>query len=78
MEPLSLVDSIVVIAAIVGTTQAFKVAFPDRVQGIVTVLIAAVLGLLAGFGHVLGLSAIEGLFYGLSAVAAHTLSPSSK
>lgn len=73
MDTVNIVDTIVVIGAIVGTTQALKVGFPDKFQGIVVVLTAVVLGLLAGFGHLLGLTPIGGLFYGLAAVATHTL-----
>lgn len=73
MEPLNLIDSAIVIGAITGTTQALKVAFPDKVHGIITVLVALTLGALAGMGGLLGLDLIGGIFYGLSTVALHTL-----
>ena len=73
METQSLVDSAIIIAAIVGTAQALKIAFPEQFHGIVLVLTALVLGLLAGFGGLLGLTPISGIFYGLAAVATHTL-----
>jgi len=69
----SIIDSVIVIGGIVGATQALKVAFPEQFQGIVVIITAIVLGLLAGFGHLLGLDPIGGVFYGLAAVAAHTL-----
>lgn len=69
----SLIDAGIILGAIVGTTQALKVAFPEQFQGIVVVLTAVILGLLAGFGGLLGLTPIAGVFYGLAAVATHTL-----
>jgi len=59
-------------AAIVGIVQGVKSLVP-QVNGIVTVILAAVLGLLAGFAGMGGLNWLTGLAIGLAAVGTTTL-----
>lgn len=79
METLPLVTTAVVLAAIVGTVQAIKPFFDpklstaERTYAVLVPVIAALLGLLAGAGHLVGLTPIAGMFYGLAAVGAHAV-----
>lgn len=79
METVNLIDSALIIGAIIGTIQIIKPFFDptlspsERRYAIAIPVIAALLGALAGYDHLLGLDVIGGIFYGLSAVAAHTL-----
>jgi len=59
-------------AAIVAIVQAIKFALPDKVSGIVTIAVAAVLGLIAGLLELAGLDWVTGLAVGLAAVGVIT------
>jgi len=59
--------------AIVGTLKALKLSqYGDKVSGLVTVAVAALLGLIAGLGGLEGLNWVSGLMTGLAAVGAIT------
>jgi Kef-type K+ transport system membrane component KefB len=73
MDASSLITSASVVLAIVGTTESVKQFRDSGFVGVITPLVAAALGLLAGYGHLLGLSPIQGVFFGLAAVGSHTL-----
>ncbi len=57
--------------AIIGAISALKMT--GKVSGWVTIAIAVVLGGLAGFGEVEGLTIITGILTGLAAVGASTI-----
>jgi len=59
--------SVQVSAAIIAVTEAIKRVFP-QVSGIVTIIVAAVLGVLAGLAKIDGLDWLSGLITGLVAV----------
>lgn len=71
---VSPIDAILVTTAIVGTVESIKQFRDNGFVGIITPVIAAALGFLAGYGHLLGLNPIEGVFFALAAVGTHTLS----
>lgn len=60
--------------AIVGTLQGLKLSqYGEKVQGVVTVLVAALLGLLAGLSGLDGMTPVTGLLTGLAASGAVTV-----
>lgn len=63
---------ITVVTAIVAVTQLVKKLAPS-VSGWLTVVVAAVIGALAGYFGVEGLTVAAGLTAGLSAVGVHTV-----
>jgi len=64
---------ITVAAAIIAVVKQLKDSFPN-IQGIVTMFVAAVLGGLAGYFHVQGLtSIISGILLGIAAVGTMTV-----
>ena len=61
------------VLSIIGTLQALKLSqYGKKVSGLITVAVAASLGLLAGFGHIEGLGIVSGLLSGLAAIGAVT------
>jgi len=63
-------QNITLVAAVIAVTEAIKRQFP-QVSGIITILVAAVIGLIAGFVNFQGLDPISGAVLGLSAVGVH-------
>ncbi len=59
--------SVSVSAAIIAVTEAIKRTVPS-VNGIVTIIVAGVLGILAGLAKIDGLDWLSGLVTGLTAV----------
>ena len=59
--------SVIVSGAIIAVVEATKITVP-QVKGIVTILLAAVLGVLAGLAKIDGLDWLSGLITGLVAV----------
>lgn len=65
-------SQITIIAAIIAITGRLKEAFPE-INGLVTLLVAMVLGGIAGFFHVQGTSNLfEGILLGVAAVGTVT------
>ena len=60
------------VAIIIGLVQAIKTNFP-KVNGIVTVLVAVILGGVAGYFNLEGLTILTGVYCGLGAVGLVTL-----
>ena len=67
-----MIGSVEIVAAIVAAVQAVKILAP-KVNGAITILVAAVLGALAGYQHLAGLDVVSGVVLGLSAVGVHTV-----
>ena len=68
-------DIVVLGAAIVAVTEIIKRIVPDKkVQGVVTIIVAAVIGGLAGLGDVEGyegITVLEGIIIGLGAAGTY-------
>ena len=62
----------IVVGAIIAIIQFLKAYVPQVNNGI-TIIIAAVLGGLAGLFHVNGIDVASGIFLGLAAVGVHTV-----
>lgn len=66
---------LVTISAIIAITQWIKLAFPN-VAGWVTILVATVIGLLAGLANFEGLNPLSGVMNAWAAVGVHTVASS--
>lgn len=65
-------ESITLLAAIIAITKQIKESFPF-VNGFATMLVAIVLGGLAGYFKIEGIDIYHGVLLGISACGAHTL-----
>ena len=63
----------IVVGAIIAVVQFLKTYVP-QVQGGVTIIIAVIIGGLAGLFHINGIDVVTGIFLGLAAVGIHTVS----
>lgn len=59
-------------AAIIAVTQLIKQIFPAQISGALTIIVAVVLGALAGYAKIDGLTILTGVFAALAAVGVHT------
>ena len=67
-------ETVQITGAIIAITQVIKSVVPnEKVNGPVVIIVAAVLGLLAGVGAVNGLTPLSGLITGLAASGAVSL-----
>lgn len=65
-------NAVVTVAAVIAVTEAIKTIVPAKIDGIVTMIIAVVIGAVAGFFNVEGLNVATGIIVGLGAVGTHT------
>lgn len=64
-------DTLTVSAAIIAVTEAIKRSFP-KINGLITMAVALILGIAAGYFHLQGLDLVSGAMAGLAAVGVHT------
>jgi hypothetical protein len=61
-------ETISLTAAIIGATAAIKQVFPEKVYGFVTIIVAVLLGLIAGLTGFQDLTWVTGIFSAFIAV----------
>jgi len=59
-------------ASVIAIVEAVKIKFP-QVQGYWTILLSAVIGLIAGYFKIGGLDIVSGLILGLGATGTHAV-----
>lgn len=69
---MELAQSTLLVAALVGATSAVKAAFGNAVEGYITILVTVILGLIAGFSGVNGLTPLTGILYAFAATGVVT------
>lgn len=62
----------IVVGAIVAIVQFLK-TYVSQVNGGITIIVAVVIGAIAGLFHVNGIDVTSGIFLGLAAVGVHTV-----
>jgi uncharacterized membrane protein len=65
--------AVLVITAVIAVTSLFKQINTKDWDGVLTILVAVVIGLVAGLNHFEGLTVVQGLLDALAAVGIHTV-----
>jgi len=60
-------DQVILASSIIAVTEVLKRLLPQAINGWVTIVVAAVLGILAGFAGISGVNWFSGLLIGLAA-----------